>query len=80
MNMLGVVNQFYSDSLSERIRYRMRAGVQEGRWLWLAPIGYLNGTNGTSGLQIDPQRAALVRQAFEWSATRSYSLREICAD
>ena len=77
VNMLGVVNQFYSDSLSERIRYRMRAGVQEGRWLWLAPIGYLNGTNGTSGLQIDPQRAALVRQAFEWSATRSYSLEEI---
>jgi DNA invertase Pin-like site-specific DNA recombinase len=77
VNMLGVVNQFYSDSLSERIRYRMAAGVQEGRWLWLAPIGYLNGTNGTSGLQVDPQRAPLVRQAFEWVATRSYSLEEI---
>lgn len=77
VNMLGVVNQFYSDSLSERIRYRMAAGVQEGRWLWLAPIGYLNGTNGTPGLQLDPQRAGLVRQAFEWVATRSYSLEEI---
>ena len=77
VNMLGMINQFYSDSLSERIRYRMAAGVQEGRWLWLAPIGYLNGTNGTSGLQIDPQRAGLVRQAFEWVATRSYSLEEI---
>jgi site-specific DNA recombinase len=77
VNMLGVVNQFYSDSLSERIRYRMAAGVQEGRWLWLAPIGYLNGTNGTSGLQLDPKRAGWVRQAFEWAATRSYSLEEI---
>jgi site-specific DNA recombinase len=77
VNMLGVVNQFYSDSLSERIRYRMTAGVQEGRWLWLAPIGYLNGTNGTQGLQVDPKRAGWVRQAFEWVATRSYSLEEI---
>lgn len=77
VNMLGVVNQFYSDSLSERIRYRMAAGVQEGRWLWLAPIGYLNGEDGSSSLQIDTKRAALVRQAFEWVATRSYSLEEV---
>ncbi|MGA3196460.1 MAG: recombinase family protein, partial [Terriglobales bacterium] len=77
VNMLGMVNQFFSDNLSERIRYRMAAGVQEGRWLWLAPIGYLNGANDKSGLQVDPKRAALVRQAFEWVATRSYSLEEI---
>ena len=77
VNLLGVVNQFFSDSLSERIRYRMAAGVQEGRFLWLAPVGYLNGTNGKTGLQVDPQRAALVRQAFEWAATRSYNLEEI---
>jgi site-specific DNA recombinase len=77
VNLLGVVNQFFSDSLSERIRYRMSAGVQEGRWLWLAPIGYLNGKNGSSGLQVDAERAGLVRQAFELVATRSYSLEEI---
>ncbi len=76
-NVLGVLNQFYSDSLSERITFRMAAGVQEGRWLWLAPIGYLNGENGISGLKVDQQRAGLVRQAFEWVASRSYSLEEI---
>jgi site-specific DNA recombinase len=76
-NLLGVVNQFFSDSLSEKTRYRMSVGVQEGRWLHLAPIGYMNGKNGTSGLQVDTGRAALVRQAFEWVATRSYSLEEI---
>ena len=80
VNLLGVVNQFYSDSLSERITFRMAAGVQEGRWLWLAPVGYLNGLNGNdgaSGLQIDPARAGLVRHAFELAATRSYTLEEI---
>jgi site-specific DNA recombinase len=54
----------------------MAAGLQEGRWLWLAPIGYLNGPR-KSGLKVDHQRAGLVRQAFQWVATRSYGLEEI---
>jgi site-specific DNA recombinase len=76
VNLLGVFNQFFSDNLSERTKYRMSVGVKEGRHLHLAPIGYCNGANG-SGLQVDSQRAALVRQAFEWVATRSYSLEEV---
>ena len=76
INMLGIFNQWFSDNLSERIRYRMSMGRQDGRFLHLAPIGYVNGENG-AGLQIDSQRAALVRQAFEWVATRSYTLEEI---
>ena len=76
VTMLGTINQFFSDNLSERTCYRMAAGVQEGRFLHLAPVGYVNGEDG-SGLQVDTKRAALVRQAFEWVATRSYSLEEI---
>jgi len=78
VNLLGAVNQFYSDNLSERIRYRMSAGVQQGRWLWLAPIGYLNTKkDGASVLQVDAQRADLVRKAFELTASRSYTLEEV---
>jgi site-specific DNA recombinase len=73
-NLLGVVNQFYSDSLSERIRFRMSAGVQQGRWLWLAPVGYLNSKDG---LQVDPQRSELIREAFALVAQRSYTLEEV---
>ncbi|MGB8913824.1 MAG: recombinase family protein [Candidatus Sulfotelmatobacter sp.] len=78
VNLLGAVNQFFSDSLSERIKYRMSAGVQQGRWLWVAPIGYLN-VKATSGpeLRIDPQRADLVRKAFELVASRTYTLEEV---
>jgi DNA invertase Pin-like site-specific DNA recombinase len=76
VNLLGVINQFFSDNLSERTKYRMSVGVKEGRHLHLAPIGYVNGENG-SGLRVDTERAALVRQAFEWVATRSYSLEEV---
>jgi len=79
VNLLGVVNQFFSDSLSERIRHRMSAGVQQGRWRWLAPIGYVNvkDGNGSSSLQVDTQRVGLVRKAFELVATRSYTLEEV---
>jgi site-specific DNA recombinase len=78
VNLLGAVNQFFSDNLSERIRYRMSAGVQQGRWLWLAPIGYLNAKkDGASVLQVDAQRADLVRKAFELTASRSYTLEEV---
>ena len=30
-NMLGAMNQFFSDSLSEKTKYRMEAGVKAGR-------------------------------------------------
>ncbi len=32
-NLLGAVNQFYSDSLSERVRYRMQEAVKAGRFV-----------------------------------------------
>jgi site-specific DNA recombinase len=78
VNLLGVVNQFFSDNLSERIRFRMSAGVQQGRWLWLAPIGYLNiKENGASSLRVDESRAELIRKAFELVAPRSYTLEQV---
>lgn len=73
-NMLGVLNEYFSDNLSERVRYRMSAGVQAGRWLWVAPLGYLNSEDG---LKVDPHRAGLVRKAFELVASRSYTLESV---
>src|ERR1035438_4884482 len=58
----------------------MSAGVQQGRCLWVAPIGYLN-AKAAKGvppeLRIDSQRADLVRKAFELVASRSYTLEEV---
>lgn len=62
--MIGVFNQFFSDSLSEKTKFRMQAGVNQGRWLWVAPIGYLNET-ATKRIVIDPERAPFIRKAFE---------------
>jgi site-specific DNA recombinase len=67
-NMIGAMNQFFSDSLSERIRYRMRAGFEAGRYLRAAPIGYMN---AEKALVRDPDRAPLVKKAFELVASGS---------
>lgn len=72
-NLLGAVNQFYSDSLSERVRYRMAEAVKSGRFVWRAPLGYRNvQNNGTKNLALDEERAPLIRKAFELLATGSY--------
>jgi DNA invertase Pin-like site-specific DNA recombinase len=69
-NMIGASNQYFSDSLSERMRDRTRAAVAAGRYPWPAPIGYRN-VKARTGPNIipDPQRAPLVRKAFELIAT-----------
>jgi len=46
---------------------RMAAGVKAGRWLWLAPLGYINKERQ---IILDPERAPLVRKAFELIAPR----------
>jgi site-specific DNA recombinase len=72
-NLLGSVNQFYSDVLSERVRYRMSEAVKAGRFVWRAPLGYRNvQANGTKNLAIDEERAPMIRKAFELLASGSY--------
>ena len=72
-NLLGSVNQFYSDILSERVRYRMGETVKAGRFPHRAPLGYRNvQMNGTKNVAIDVERAPIIRKAFELLATGSY--------
>jgi len=66
-NVLGSLNQFFSDSLSEKTKVRMAAGVKQGRWLWVAPLGYRNSTD-TKTVIIDQERGPLVRKVFELMA------------
>src|SRR5262249_47903895 len=81
VNLLGAINQFFSDSLSERIKYRMDVGVKEGRWLWLAPIGY---KNVDKQVLVDPERGPLIAKAFELVASGRFTtldavLRQVTA-
>lgn len=77
-NIIGVFNQFFSDSLSARTKFRMAAAVKAGRFVWVAPVGYINSKNGTGSIiKPDPKRAPLVRKGFELMATGNYSADDV---
>ncbi len=68
--ILSGIAEFHSHSLSSRVRYRFQVNREQGRWLHIAPIGYLN---QNKKLVLDPDKAPLVRQSFELVATGSYT-------
>jgi len=70
-NTLGSLNQFFSDSLSEKTKDRMAAGTKQGRWLFVAPLGYRNDT-GTKTAVVEPEAATFVRKAFDMVASGQY--------
>lgn len=64
--VLAAFAQFDNDQRSERSRAGMKAAVARGRWVWKPPIGYKPGIRGRSpSMVLDPDRAPLIREAFE---------------
>jgi site-specific DNA recombinase len=76
--VLAAFAQFDNDVRSDRTRAGMKAALELGRWVFLAPIGYLN-TPRTAGRSLvhDPVRAPLVRRAFEEYATGQYTKEQL---
>ncbi|MDP2305524.1 MAG: recombinase family protein [Pseudomonadota bacterium] len=65
----------YVDNLSEEVRKGQTQKADEGHWPSSAPLGYLNvRENGKSYIQLDPQRALLVKTIFEEHATGGHSM------
>ena len=68
----------YIDNLSEETRKGMTEKAAQGTWPSYAPIGYVNvGDNGHRKVALDPERAPLVRQVFEWYAQGGTSISEV---
>ncbi len=76
--VLAAFAQFDNDLRSDRTRAGMKAALELGRWVFLAPIGYLNAPR-TAGRSLvhDPARAPLVRRAFEEYATGQYTKEQL---
>jgi site-specific DNA recombinase len=79
--VLAAFAQFDNDVRSDRTKAGMQSALALGRWTFLAPLGYLNAPRqfGTS-LMPDPERAPLVRRAFEEFATGRFTKREVLAN
>jgi hypothetical protein len=55
-----------------------RAALELGRWTFLAPMGYLNAPRAMGkSLMVDPERAPLVRRAFEEYATGRFTKEQL---
>jgi site-specific DNA recombinase len=76
--VLAAFAQFDNDVRSERTRAGMRAALEQGRWTFVPPLGYLNAPKWTGkSLTPDPDRAPLVTRAFEEYATGRFTKEEV---
>lgn len=72
--------QFDNEIRGERCKNGMIEAVKKGRFVWVAPVGYINGkVNGFPNLEIDEKRAELVARIFELIASDKYHQEEVRA-
>lgn len=76
--MLAVFAEFDNNVKRERTIAGMQEAARRGRWITTAPVGYRKPTiPGAPSLEHDPERAHLVREAFERIATGRYTQAEV---
>jgi site-specific DNA recombinase len=64
-NLLASFAQFDNDVRRDRTITGMHAAIRAGKWVNAPPIGYLHSETAPGGLVLDPERAPMIRQAFE---------------
>lgn len=83
-SMLAATAQFDNDVRSERTYNGMKEAVSQGRWVWMAPLGYRNiRVDGKATIEPDPHTGPLVVKAFEMIAdgvTGTTRVRQWLAD
>jgi site-specific DNA recombinase len=81
--VLAAVNEFRSAGDAEKVKMGLTRKHADGGTIGSAPIGYLNTRERIEGREIrtvavDPERAPLVRMAFDAYASGEYSLSAVC--
>jgi site-specific DNA recombinase len=66
----------FIDNLSEEVRKGMREKAEQGDYPSRPPQGYRPNLQ-TNCIELDPERAELVKKLFEWYATGQYSLKQL---
>jgi site-specific DNA recombinase len=76
-NIIANVAQFDNDVRTERSVGGTRDAFREGRYVWMAPVGYKNQkVNGRTTI-VQTEKAGLVKLAFEMMAERKHSINSI---
>lgn len=79
-NIIASISEWYSANLGEEIKKSHSEKLRQGEWPHKQPLGYVGikeETNDRIKHIPDPNKATLVRQAFELFATGNYSLRTL---
>jgi site-specific DNA recombinase len=77
-NTMANIAQFDNDIRSERCAGGMKEAVRDGRYVWMAPIGYNNvRVGGKATIAPDEVMAPIMRQTFELIATNIYPTEEV---
>ena len=77
-NIIANVAQFDNDVRAERSINGMRDAVREGRYVWMAPIGYNNvSVHGKSTIAQNPLMAPIMKKVFTLVAMNQIPLERI---
>ena len=80
--IMSSIAEFYSQNLATEVAKGMLKKAQRGGFPGMAPLGYRNVQDLSKGnelrwIEVDPERAPLVKWAFEAYATGNYTLRQL---
>lgn len=82
--IMSSIAEFYSQNLATEIKKGTTEKAKKGGTPFKAPVGYLNSREWIDGreirtVEIDPERAPLVKLAFTLYATGQYALSDLAA-
>jgi site-specific DNA recombinase len=77
-NTLANIAQFDNDIRAERCAGGMRDAMRDGRYVWMAPIGYDNvKVDGRHTIEINPVMGPLIAKTFDLISTNVYLIEEV---
>src|SRR3989339_732394 len=76
LNIAFGQSKYYVDNLSENVKRGNRQKLRNGVWPAKAPYGYVNNPK-TRGIDIDPEKAPLIKKAFEMYSEGSRTFTDI---
>lgn len=72
------IAQFDNDVRAERCAGGMKEAMREGRYVWMAPVGYDNiRVGGKATIGPNPVMAPIIRHAFEIIAKNTHSIEDV---
>ena len=78
--MTSVIAEYENNMKGQRSRAGMTEALQNGRWTFVPPIGYLRtGSRSLSTLVPDPARAPLIAEAFRLYGGGAYTKKDVLA-